>query len=90
MKAAGIMALVLGAVLCLSGCGYTEGAGATITVVKETPTPIPTPTPEATPTPVPTPTPELGTCSNPYWAGNGMTIEEAQANNPFWGGSWGQ
>lgn len=51
--------------------------------------------PEDTPqTPVitqaPTPTPELGTCSNPYWAGNGMTIEEAQANNPFWGGSWGQ
>lgn len=41
-------------------------------------------------TQAPTPTPELGTCHNPYWAGNGMTIEEAQANNPYWSGSWGQ
>lgn len=48
------------------------------------------------PTPKP-PTPpsaqgdkDLGTCNNPYWAGNGMTLEEAQANNPYWGGSWGQ
>ncbi len=32
---------------------------------------------------------ELGTCHNPYWEGNGMTLEEAQQNNPFWSGSWG-
>ena len=74
MKAAGIMALVLGAVLCLSGCGYTEGAGATITVVKETPTPIPTPTPEATPTPVPTPTPELVT----EQTASGITVSKVE------------
>lgn len=33
---------------------------------------------------------DLGTCHNPYWEGNGLTLEEAQKNNPYWGGSWGQ
>lgn len=32
---------------------------------------------------------DLGTCSNPYWQGNGMSYEEASKNNPYWGGSWG-
>lgn len=32
---------------------------------------------------------DLGTCSNPYWQGNGLTYEEASKNNPYWGGSWG-
>lgn len=41
-------------------------------------------------TQAPTPTPELGTCSSAHWAGNGLTIEEAQANNPYWSGYWGQ
>ncbi|MBR2765288.1 MAG: SH3 domain-containing protein [Blautia sp.] len=61
MKRAGILALILGAVICLPGCGFSEGAGATVTVVRETPTPTPTPTPEATPTPEPTPVPEYPT-----------------------------
>ena len=50
-----------GALFCLSGCGFQEGAGATVTIVRETPTPTPTPTPEATPTPEPTPTPAVET-----------------------------
>ncbi len=61
MKRAGILALILGAMICLPGCGFSEGAGATVTVVRETPTPTPTPTPEATPTPEPTPVPEYPT-----------------------------
>lgn len=32
---------------------------------------------------------DLGTCSNPYWQGNGMSYEEASKNNPYWSGSWG-
>lgn len=32
---------------------------------------------------------DLGTCSNPYWQGNGMSYEDASKNNPYWGGSWG-
>lgn len=32
---------------------------------------------------------DLGTCNNPYWAGNGLTKEEAIEENPHWGGSWG-
>lgn len=32
---------------------------------------------------------DLGTCHNPYWAGNGKTQEEAHANNPYWHGGWG-
>ncbi len=32
---------------------------------------------------------DLGTCSNQYWAGNGLTKEEAIKENPHWGGSWG-
>lgn len=32
---------------------------------------------------------DLGTCSNPYWEGNGLTKEEAINENPYWGGSWG-
>ena len=57
MKKAGFLVLLLGAVLCLPGCGFDEGAGATVTVIEATPTPIPTPTPEAPPTPEATPTP---------------------------------
>lgn len=53
MKKAGLAALLLGAALCIPGCGFEEGAGATVTVIQATPTPIPTPTPEATPTPEP-------------------------------------
>ncbi len=56
-----ILAMFLGAAVCLSGCGFQEGAGATITVIKATPTPTPSPTPEVTPTPIPTPTPEVVT-----------------------------
>jgi hypothetical protein len=33
---------------------------------------------------------DLGTCHNSYWEGNGLTIEEATENNPFWSGGWGQ
>ena len=33
---------------------------------------------------------DLGTCNNPYWAGNGLTKEEAIEENPYWGGSWGK
>ncbi len=32
---------------------------------------------------------DLGTCSNPYWAGNGLSYEEAEKKNPYWSGSWG-
>lgn len=32
---------------------------------------------------------DLGTCHNDYWAGNGLTQEEAKENNPYWSGSWG-
>lgn len=58
MKKAGLAVLLLGAALCIPGCGFEEGAGASVTVIQATPTPIPTPTPEATPTPEVTPTPE--------------------------------
>lgn len=58
MKKAGLAVLLLGAALCIPGCGFEEGAGATVTVIQATPTPIPTPTPEVTPTPEATPTPE--------------------------------
>lgn len=61
MKKAGILVLACVAVLCMAGCGFEEGAGATVTIVHDTPTPIPTPTPEATPTPEPTPTPAIET-----------------------------
>lgn len=33
---------------------------------------------------------DLGTCHNNYWEGNGLTKDEAQANNPYWHGGWGQ
>ncbi len=33
--------------------------------------------------------PDLGTCHNDYWEGNGLPYEEAQKNNPYWSGSWG-
>lgn len=56
-KKAGLWILLLGAALCIPGCGFDEGAGATVTVIEATPTPIPTPTPEVTPTPEATPTP---------------------------------
>ena len=59
MRKAGLAALLLGAALCIPGCGFEEGAGATVTVIQATPTPIPTPTPETTPTPEATPTPEV-------------------------------
>lgn len=59
MRKAGLAALLLGAALCIPGCGFEEGAGATVTVIQATPTPIPTPTPEATPTQEATPTPEV-------------------------------
>ncbi|MDO5135417.1 MAG: SH3 domain-containing protein [Eubacteriales bacterium] len=58
MKKAGLLVLLLGAVLCFPGCGFEDGAGATVTVIEATPTPEPTPTPEVTPTPEPTPIPE--------------------------------
>ena len=51
MKKVGLAVLLLGAALCIPGCGFEEGAGASVTVIQATPTPIPTPTPEATPTP---------------------------------------
>ncbi|MDD5805218.1 SH3 domain-containing protein [Blautia sp. HCP3S3_H10_1] len=59
MKRAGLAVLLLGAALCIPGCGFEEGAGASVTVIQATPTPIPTPTPEVTPTPEATPTPEV-------------------------------
>lgn len=57
MKRAVVLFMITGTVLMLSGCGFKEGAGATVTVVHDTPTPLPTPTPEPTPTPLPTPEP---------------------------------
>lgn len=57
MKKAGLVVLLLGAALCIPGCGFDDGAGATVTVIEATPTPEPTPTPEVTPTPEATPTP---------------------------------
>ena len=47
MKKAALAVLLLGAALCIPGCGFEEGAGASVTVIQATPTPIPTPTPEA-------------------------------------------
>ena len=61
MKKAGLLVLLLGVLMLLPGCGFTEGAGATVTVVTPTPTPLPTPTPAPTPTPEPTPTPAVPT-----------------------------
>ncbi len=61
MKKSVLCALLLGAVLAVPGCGFTEGTDAVVTVVVETPTPTPEPTPEVTPTPEPTPTPEAVT-----------------------------
>ena len=46
MKKAALAVLLLGAALCIPGCGFEEGAGASVTVIQATPTPIPTPTPE--------------------------------------------
>lgn len=57
MKRAGLLVMLLGLALCISGCGFTEGTDAVVTVVKATPTPEPTPTPAVTPTPEVTPTP---------------------------------
>ena len=34
MKKAGLAALLLGAALCIPGCGFEEGAGATVTVIQ--------------------------------------------------------
>ena len=51
MKKAALAVLLLGAALCIPGCGFEEGAGASVTVIQATPTPIPTP--EVTPTPEP-------------------------------------
>ncbi|MFR8313874.1 MAG: hypothetical protein ACLVBP_16820 [Ruminococcus sp.] len=42
MKKAGLAVLLLGAALCIPGCGFEEGAGASVTVIQATPTPIPT------------------------------------------------
>ena len=39
MRKAGLAALLLGAALCIPGCGFEEGAGATVTVIQATPTP---------------------------------------------------
>ena len=58
MKKAALAVLLLGAAFSIPGCGFEDGAGATVTVIQATPTPIPTPTPEVTPTPEATPTPE--------------------------------
>lgn len=33
---------------------------------------------------------DLGTCNNPYWEGNGKTLDEAIEENPYWGGGWGK
>ena len=57
MKKAGLLVMLLGIILCIPGCGFTEGTDAVVTVIKATPTPEPTPTPEVTPTPEATPTP---------------------------------
>ena len=57
MKKAGLLVMLLGIMLCIPGCGFTEGTDAVVTVIKATPTPEPTPTPEVTPTPEATPTP---------------------------------
>ena len=76
MKKAGLLVMLLGAALCIPGCGFTEGTDAVVTVVKATPTPIPTPTPEATPTPTPvpaTPTPEPVIEQSP--SGLNVTVE---------------
>jgi len=32
---------------------------------------------------------DLGTCHNDFWAGNGMTLEEAKKHNPYYAGGWG-
>lgn len=45
MKKAALAVLLLGAALCIPGCGFEEGAGASVTVIQATLTPIPTPTP---------------------------------------------
>ena len=75
MKKAGLLVMLLGAALCIPGCGFTEGTDAVVTVVKATPTPLPTPTPEPTPTPVPaTPTPAPVIEQTP--SGINVTVEE--------------
>ena len=40
MKKAALAVLLLGAALCIPGCGFEEGAGASVTVIQATPTPI--------------------------------------------------
>lgn len=39
MKKAGLAVLLLGAALCIPGCGFEEGAGASVTVIQATPDP---------------------------------------------------
>ena len=50
-----MLALLMGMMLLLPGCGFNEAGDSTVVVI--TPTPSPTPTPAATPTPIATPTP---------------------------------
>lgn len=62
MRKAGLLVLLLGAALCIPGCGFSEGTDAVVTVIEATPTPEPTPTPKPTPKPKKakaTPTPEV-------------------------------
>lgn len=32
---------------------------------------------------------DLGTCHNSYWNGNGMSLDDAKKDNPYWHGGWG-
>ena len=59
MRKAGLAALLLGAALCIPGCGFEEGSVVTVTVKQDTPTQIPTRTVVAIPSPDATSTPEV-------------------------------
>ena len=76
--------MLLGAALCIPGCGFEEGAGASVTVIQATPTPIPTPTPEATPTPEVTPTPEPVVEDGTYIANADINLRADASADATW------
>src|SRR5262245_27959589 len=71
----GLIVLIAGTILGLSGCGGSSGA-------TPNPTPTPTPTPVPTPTPTPNPSPTISTISpsRTKVGGNGFTLTVTGSN----------